>query len=276
MRESDGEEIFELGGLVKQGYSAVIANSGKAIALITLTVAALLTFADVAICDIGGQQFTLSLAIMLICSYLMYFSLEDSGEREGEKTAEYTAALERYERVKCKITPDMIDSLRDFCLDYSRNEQEYRRNSYLAENGFSLSDYQRFLSGEKIGRRARSVMHRARRIKAVKLTPTMLLSGRISARKSELIGPGRDKLLSSLTSLLPTTVCTFFTVSVILTAKDGLTASTVMEGILKLCALPVVGFRGSVDGYNFAKESRACWIETKARLLERFLATDEK
>ena len=62
-----------------------------------------------------------------------------------------------------------------------------------------------------------------------------------------------------------------FTVSVMLTTKDGMTVSSVIEGLLKLSALPIIGFRGMLDGYKFAKEEKSAWLETKARLLESFL-----
>ena len=271
MIEGERNELLELGGFMKQGYSAIVTNAGKAIAAVTLVMATLITFTDVAFCQIGGERFTLSLAVMLISSYLMYFSLEDAGEREGERTEEYLTALDRYTAAKKRISPEMVDSLRDFCLDYSRREQEYRRLCYLVENGLSATDYEDYLAGVRFGRKSRRILRRARSLRAVKLTPSILLNGRGGVGKSELLGPGRDKLVSGLISLIPTTVCTVFTVSIILTAKDGLTATTVIEGIIRLCALPVVGFRGTVDGYNFARDSKSAWLETKARLLESFL-----
>lgn len=272
MKEPETNDLLELGSFVKRGYSAVIESGGKIIAFITLAVAVLVTFTDIGFSDFGTESFTTSLAVMLLSSYLMYFSLEDAGEREGEKSEEYISANSRYLAVRAKITPDMVDSLRTFCLDYSRREQEYRRLCYLSENGLSESDYAAYRDGEKFGIRARRVLRRADGIKAVKLTPAMLLSRNHGVGKSELLGPAKDKILSGLTSLIPSTLCTVFTVSIILTAKDGLTAVGVLEGVLKLCALPMVGFRGSVDGYNLAKGAKASWLETKARLLESFLA----
>jgi hypothetical protein len=62
-----------------------------------------------------------------------------------------------------------------------------------------------------------------------------------------------------------------FTLSVILTAKDDLTLSTVIDGLVKLSALPIVGFKGMLDGFRFAKEDKSGWLETKARLLESFV-----
>ena len=60
------------------------------------------------------------------------------------------------------------------------------------------------------------------------------------------------------------------TVSVILTAKSGLSAATVIEGILKLSTLPIVGFKGYAGGYSYIRKSYIPWIETKRRLLQAY------
>ena len=60
----------------------------------------------------------------------------------------------------------------------------------------------------------------------------------------------------------------------LLTTKDGLTASAVAEAILKLSALPIVGFKGSLAGYEYAKGAKCEWLETKSRLLEGFLTEE--
>ena len=270
MKSDNSNELLELSGALKQGYSTLIANAGKVVAVITLAVAILVTFTDMAFSDLSSESFTTTLAVMLMSSYLMYFSLEDTGEREGEKTDEYMAANERYMSARKKITPECIDSLRAFCLDYSTRELEYRRQTYLSERGYSVSDYAYYKGGRPFPRRARIAFLRAEKMKAVKLTPTVLLSRSHGAIKSELCDPTRKKISAGLASLIPSTLCMIFTVSVILTTKDGLTASTVIAGILKLTALPIVGFKGAMDGYRFAKDDKSLWLETKARLLETF------
>lgn len=271
MNKDESNELLEIRSFMKHSYSTLISNAGKIIATITLIIAALLTFTDVAFSDLSSQTFTMQLCIMLLSSYLMYFSLEDAGEKEGELSAEYEDAKGRYFASKKKITPKDIDSLRQFCLDYSLKEQEYRRLSYLAEMGLSDSDYLSYKSGKVFSKRNMRIFRRADKIRAVNLTPHTLLSSSHGIGKSELEGPGKAKLLSSLISLIPSTVCMIFTVSVMLTTKDGMTVSSVIEGLLKLSALPVIGFRGMLDGYKFAKEEKSAWLETKARLLESFL-----
>lgn len=271
MRKEDSNQLLEPLSFVKQGYSAMIANAGKVIAVITLSVAVLVTFTDVAFSDLGSRDFTTSMAIMLISSYLMYFSLEEAGEREGELTEEFKMASARYLAAREKITPEDIEPLRQFCLDYSEREWRYRQLCFLGENGLSAADLSNYKNGVEFRGRPLRALKRADRIKAVNLTPLMLLNRHNGVSKSELQGPLRDKIFAGISSLVPTTVCTIFTVSVMLTAKDGLTVESVIEGVLKLSALPIVGFRGMMDGYRFSKESKVSWLETKARLLESFL-----
>ena len=65
------------------------------------------------------------------------------------------------------------------------------------------------------------------------------------------------------------------TVSVMLTAKEGLTGADVLNGILKLSALPMIGFKGYSQGYSYAKHTLTLWTETKANILEAFLQESE-
>lgn len=273
MEKDSASDLLRLGGMMQRGYAAVIANAGKVIAFITLTVAVLVSFTDMAFSDLTSESFTTTLMVMLISSYLMYFSLEDTGEREGEETEEFKAAREKYLIARAKITPEDIDSLRDFCLDYSMQELKYRRLYYLGEMGYSESDYTAYKSGKKYPRRGVRVFRRAEKMKAVKLSPAVLMSGSHNSLCGELTDPKRRKLMDALVSLIPSTLCTVFTVSVILTAKDDMSLYGVINSLVKLSALPIVGFKGMMDGFRFAREDKSAWLETKARLLSSFADT---
>ena len=256
---------------MKRGYSQLLEGASKIIAVIALLIAALVSFTDVSFCDFGSVGFTSSLAVMLISSYLIYFSLEDAGERLGEDSTEYKSALERYSTVREKITPSAITALRAYLAEYSKRELEWRRASLLAEHGI-YSEYGRAVDKSTLSPRAQRALKRAEGLRQIPISPTKLLSRERSSRRSELESPERGKLLRMLLRLLPSTVCTFFTVSVILTTKDGLTAAAVAEAILKLSALPIIGFKGYLAGYEYAKGAKCEWLETKSRLLEGFLA----
>ena len=271
MKGSQTNDLLQLGDMMHGGYSALISNAGKVIAVITLAMAVLVTFTDATVSDFGGESFTTTLTIMLMSAYLMYFSLEDAGEKEGEESEEYKSALARYLSAKERITPSHIDELRAFCLDYSKRELEYRRLCYLSEMGYSEGDFEKYKSGAKFPIRAVNAFKRAERLRAIKLSPAVLLSRSHGITKGELTNPRGKKIQGALISLIPSTVCMIFTVSIILTAKEGMTWQTVMDGMLKLSALPIVGFKGLIDGYGFAKEDKAGWLEAKARLIESFL-----
>ncbi len=273
MKKENMSDLLELGGMMRRGYSSVIANAGKIVAVITLIIAVLVTFTDMTFSDLTGESFTTTLAVMLISSYLMYFSLEDAGEREGEESEEFRLATERYSAARAKITPELIDSLRAFCLDYSKRELEYRRLSYLGEMGYSSADLAAFKSGKRFPKRAARAFRRADRMKAVKMTPSVLMSGSRVVDHSELTNPRQRKIFDALTALIPSTLCMVFTISVILTAKENMTVSTVIDGIVKLSALPIIGFKGMLDGFRFSKDDKSAWLEGKARMLESFIDT---
>lgn len=271
MKKENMSDLLEISGMIKSGYSSIISNAGRIVAVITLIIAVLVTFTDMTLSNLTSESFTTTLAVMLISSYLMYFSLEDAGEREGEATDEFRLANERYTAARSRITPDSIDALRSFCLEYTSRELEYRRLSYLSERGYSKGDLKDFRAGKGFPRRARRAFRRAERMKQIKLTPAVLMSGARIGERGELINPRRRKLFDALVSLIPSTVCMIFTISVILTAKENMTVSTVIDGIVKLSALPIIGFKGMLDGYRFSKDDKSVWLEGKARLLESFI-----
>lgn len=264
----------ELSALLNRGYSTLLNNLGKAVAVITATVSLLLTFTDVTFGNFSSECFTSSLAVMLISSYLIYFSLESAGEKFGEGTVEYRTALEYYKSVSDKIGPDAIEAVRDFSAEYAKGEGEYRRRVYLASRGLSLSELDEWKSGKRFSKSESRVLKRASKIREKTLTPTLLLSVE-NARHSELENPERSKFFALLLKLVPSTLGTVFTVSVMLTAKDGLTAPAVIEGILKLSALPIIGFNGYTTGYEYVKNKKSQWLMTKARILEAFIKSRE-
>ena len=108
-------------------------------------------------------------------------------------------------------------------------------------------------------------------MRAVALTPQTLLSVNRSGLESELCDPERKKLGHLVLQLIPSTLCMAFTVSIMLSTKDGTTLDSVIDGLFKLTALPIVGLRGYSEGYSYVKNSKTVWVETKARLLEAFL-----
>jgi len=268
-RESFEQGILNYSAAMKKGRAALVEGTGKIIAAIAAAIAILATFMDVKFFGIGAAQFTTTLAVLLISGYVIYFSLEDAGERLGESSAKYKEATERYDAVRSKITPDMIEELRGFCRDYSKEDLEWRRQSLLCCAGCSEEDFARYKKGENCDTSSRRALKAACKLRAFPLTVSSLLAS--SESKSELYNPERKKLLRMSLKLLPSTLCMLLTASVILTSKSNLTAADFIDGIIKLATLPILGFRGYETGYSFATGDKRGWLETKTRLLECFL-----
>ena len=270
--KSDFERaLLESGNMIKSGYTALINNVGKVSALITFAVAILVTFTEVSFEDFSGESFTGTMCLMLIASYLIFFSMESAGERLGAESEEFTKINNRYLGLCSEIPPGSIAALRAFCADYSREELKYRKEMALMSAGLCYADLEEYERGADFGAKERRVFEKIKKMQGRTLTPRELLS-RKRWRGGELDNPEHSKLLSLLLKMIPTTLCMIFTVSIILSAKESLDAVTVIEGIIKLSSLPIIALRGYYNGYSYVTERLAGYTEMKSKLLESFLA----
>ena len=273
MKDSFEVSLLEAGDLMKRGAEAIINNIGKAVATVTLLITVLILFCDVGFADVTSESFTSTTVLMIIASYLMYFSMEDAGEKLGEGTEEYKSSISRYiERVE-KVSGNMIGRLRSFCKKYSVEELNFRRLNLLMQHGYSEEDYEAYERGEPCSREQSRVFRKVKKLRAYPLTPCTLLERENIRSKRELQNPEAKKLLGMFLKLLPTTVCMTVTVSVMLSAKSDMSFAVVIDGLLKLSALLLVGFRGYSLGYAYKKRSIPTWIDAKTRILDAFLAS---
>ena len=271
MKDKFETALLESGDLMKRGGAAIVGNIGRIIAAITVIVAALVLFTDVGFADFGTESFTSTLAVLLLASYLIYFSMADAGEQAGEESEEYRHALKKCTELSGRVGGEAIPALRDFCKSYAEEELNFRRESLLMSYGFSREEYEKYKSGKAASKKLRRAAKRADRLRAVSLTPKTLLSKERGKTKSELSNPEASRILYMLIKMLPTTLCMLLTVSVIFTAKENLTAGAVIDGIFKLSSLLVIGFKGYVSGYNYTRRTLPLWLDTKSRLLDAFL-----
>lgn len=256
---------------VKKLGLAALENMGKLIATIVAVIMIAVTFTDISFSAFSPKEMASSLLLLLTSSYIIYFSLEDAGEKFGEKSEEYKSALSRYDELRGKIKGEDIEALRGFLCKYAENELSFRKKSALMAEGLSLQDIDSYKNGETTDLRTRRKLRRISRIKPVILTPKTLLCRERWQKRSELENPERRKILGLLLKLIPSTVCMTVTVSVMLTAKDGLSTADILNGILKLSSLPMAAFRGYSAGYVYSKNSLSLWLETKANIIESFI-----
>ena len=262
--------IVSSSALMKKGYSFIIANVGKTVAAITLAITALVSFTEISFSSLTSESFTSTLLLMLISSYVMYFSLEDAGEKLGRDSDEYLKISKRHTALQTEIKKCDVARLRDFCLEYRNAELEYRRSNMLFSLGYTKDEYEAYQRGEEMPPKMQKALKRVENIKRAELDAATLLSNE-RQRKSELKNPETSRLLNLLLKLIPSTVCMIFTVSVMVSIKDSMTASGVIEAILKLSTLPIIGLKGYSGGYEYVTSNEIAWLDTKCRLLDSFL-----
>lgn len=262
--------LAQSGSVLKKGYSFVIANVGKTVAIITLLVTALVSFTEISLSELNSEVFTSTLIMMLLASYVMYFSLEDAGERLARENESYKEISERHESLEKDLKRCDIARLREFCLDYTKAELEYRRSNMLFSLGYTKEEYDAYLNGAKMPKKTAKALRRVEKIKRAQLSASTLLSAK-SRTKSELKNPEVSRLTNMIIRLIPSTVCMLFTVSVMVNVRDNMTVAGVIEAILKLSTLPIIGLKGYSDGYEYVMNNESAWLETKSRLIEAFL-----
>lgn len=274
MQTGSNEKLFlEPDELLKRASGRLINDAGRIIAVITLIVAALVSFTEVGWGGVMTEEFSSTLVLMLIAAYVMFFSLMESGERLGESSPEYKAAKEEYDKTREKIHPEDVVALELFLENQAERSLEGRRRELLMNNGVSPLLLSREV--EPKTKRERRAVRRAMRIKKRQIDCSMLLDSERESEGGELYLSGTRKLLRIVLKLLPTTVCMIFTASIMLGARGDLTASVVIESILRLSTLPIVGFRGYSFGYCYVKRTLTAQFKAKARLLSTFLSSSE-
>ena len=110
------DSILDSGEIVKKAGRALIENMGKIIALAVSLIMIAVTFTDISFSSVFTESFASSLLLLLTSSYIIYFSLEDAGEKCAENTEEYKKATERYDSLRQKVSGNDIADLRVFCL----------------------------------------------------------------------------------------------------------------------------------------------------------------
>ena len=96
MNKDFDTEIIGISERIKGGYSYLISNFSKIVAVVTAAAATMLVFTDITFLGINSRELTTSLALILVSSYLMYFSLEEAGEKLYEESEDFKNLMAEY------------------------------------------------------------------------------------------------------------------------------------------------------------------------------------
>lgn len=252
----------------------VTATLGIGGAVFTVLVFSILFFTDVRFTATGILSLSLHFSLLFFSSYVMYFSLFETGRDKGEAQedtrairAKRNALFARYEK------EGDTASLRLFCEGVTQKEQKEARAAVLSR--FFLTEEE----GDALLARRDSLSFKDKRrryaLKAVcgiRITPSMLLSHRKAEgyHPSLSRSPERMRRHRSLSFLLFAAVTAIFSVSLVFDVLLSPTAGTIAAYLLKLFTLFGSGLRGYKAGYFHATIDVAEYEREQAALLEEY------
>jgi predicted signal transduction protein with EAL and GGDEF domain len=155
MRELE-KNILMKEDLLKEKIGALMNNLGKLIAVMAALVAFLVTFTDVTLSAVGIKTLIPSLIVLIVCSYVIYFSMEDAGEELGRSTKEYTSCEARYDSLRNEIKGSDLDDLRSFLTEYSKSEANYRKEGLMLTLGVTEDDINDYKMGKLKGKKKKN------------------------------------------------------------------------------------------------------------------------
>ena len=265
---------------VKKTVNGFIGNIGIIIAAMTLFCAAAVFFMDISLASFVTVNFSLSFVILLFCAYTIYFSLADTGMRLALSDKAYLKAKENYEEIKSELRKNgKLEYLGEFCHEYIKNELVSAKKERLLSSGISYSEFCEKYSGrdksalpKELGKKAKRAILSADRIKPVHLTPDMLLSVGHSGSDRRILrkNPERTRFISALRALVPTTLTSFFAVSIVFSVIKEPSSAVFIECLIKLFTLIWTGSKGFLMGYNNISIDTTAYLCDCTDILVRF------
>ncbi len=262
--------VLDSSRLIKRGYSAIIKNAGKAIAVITAAIAVLVSFTEISFLNTGAKELTASALFLLVASYIIFFSLVSAGRQLGRESEEYRAAYVAFREVAERVTGADLGALRAFISRFRKEELRARRNGLLLELNLTEEEYIVLTEKKKLTRAEKKILKRVGSERPVEITAPELLSVGASERGRCSYSRGA-RLFSLLLKLVPTTLCALFTVSVMLGVRENMSFSMIAEALVRLSTLPIVALKGYTAGYEEVVSLDVELYDTRRRLLTAFL-----
>ena len=265
---------------LRKTVNGFIGNIGIIIAAMTLFCAAAVFFMDISLASFVSVNFSLSFIILLFCAYTIYFSLADTGMRAALSDKAYLKAKEDYESIRKDLRKNgKLESLGEFCHEYVKNELVSAKKELLLSSGISYSEFCEKYSGKdkitlpsELSRKAKRSIIAANRIKPVHLSPDMLLSVGHNSGERRILhkAPEKKRFISTLHALVPTTVTSFFAVSIVCSVIKEPSSAVFIECLIKLFTLIWNGSKGFLMGYNNIAIDTTAYLSDCTDILTRF------
>ncbi len=266
MENNEGDRFFAaaLTSFAK-GRQKIFSHIGLWIAALSLLVAIVVTFTDISLLALSAESLTLKMAIYAAVTVIMFFALEEEGERTGRTENAYKESEKDFLSTKVRVTPDRYSALEAFCGHYIEEELEGRRALLLLSHGITDSNAPRSALLER----------RLKSLRPLRINAAALLDRSAQSVRSPLHNPDHRRRLRLLARLFPSLLCSVLGIGIAIGVRGSLTPAIIMEGLFKLSALLIVALRGYAIGYLYVGETEVPLIRAKTRLLEQFLCSQD-
>ncbi len=251
----------------------VLSHLGIVCAVFTFLSVSALFFTDISISLQTSLSFSLQFLVLLFASYVMYFSLSETGADRAKQEKEYGEARDRASilRLSFREKGDMR-SLLLFCERVSRRETESKRSALLSFYGLSEKDLTDKGNEAHLSPAQKRGLVRVRRMRQVRISPSMLLFSREEGGYRPPLSktPAAAKRRRFLPYLFASLFTAFFSVSVLCQIIVAPNPALLVGYLSKVFTLVFNGIKGYRAGYcNIAKDT-VLYLEEQSDLLEEY------
>ena len=248
------------------------------VGIATILVATGALFCEMHITAAPLEQTVMTAAVMILCCFIMYTSMFDTGHQKALKSPSYETTYQGYLDARKRVREEgEMDALGAFCCEYVKKELESARERILLSAGLTLAFWEGWQKGAPLQEgetpltsRKRRALKGASRLQPLKLTSCMLLHEGIGERRQLLLNVGVARTKRIATALLPTIIGSLVTVAV---TVEGMvmTPAAIVAGILRLFTVVWTGVRGYSCGVYATLEDDKNALDVKTTLLLEYL-----
>ena len=271
-------DLFSLKEKASEGKGSILSSLGILCAVTTVLVFSALFFTDLSVSAMATLDLGLDFALLCFSSYVMYFSLFETGRERAKAAAEYCALHEKrtllFRRYRSEGSGE---SLARFCRELSRQKTAERRAATLSSLFLGEEEYGALSekAPDTLTGKEKRLLRKMRRVREVHISPRLLLAEEESAGESVPFShsPAAMRRKRFARFLLPTALTALFSVSVACRVMLDPSPDIVVGYLLKLFTLFFNGIKGFKSGYAHIAEEMTAYLSEQCFWLEEYFST---
>lgn len=272
--------------LGEKTITSMMEKAGYVVAAAILLVVILVMTTDIkCITAQSVADFSVAFFVLMFCSYCMYANMYRNGMLAGERLQAYKDICAEYDSVRSNIkSGDVNKKLSQFCREYVDNERRARIEEVLSGVDISFEDYTKYkhMSRSKMKEcglfspQIRRVIA-ARRIRPIKLSPTIIYKQGKSASRRKVIHmtPSDRRKLDNVFKFVTNAASYCVTGFIAFEIFTDPSWQTIFEVAFKLLMIVYTGYSGYMRGYDNIATDTVVFIKDQIELLHQFMRWEE-